>query len=152
MTDQERDGYVLTSDATRVDIARVHSWLSEESYWAKGRALDVTTRAIEGSLPFSVFQGDRQVAFARAVTDGATFVWICDVFVDREHRGHGLGTWLVDTIVARLSETGVQRFLLATRDAHGVYRKSGFAPLEGAQRFMEIDNRPTKAAILAELS
>ena len=68
------------------------------------------------------------------------------------HRGHGLGTWLVDTIVATLTDAGLQRFVLATRDAHGVYRKSGFAPLEGAQRFMEIDRRPTKAAILADLS
>lgn len=91
-----------------------------------------------------------QVAFARAVTDGATFAWICDVFVDHDHRGRGLGQWMIDTIVSDLSERGIQRFLLATRDAHDVYRRSGFSELAGAHRFMEIDRRPTRNAILGK--
>ncbi|WP_430780385.1 GNAT family N-acetyltransferase [Actinoplanes sp. G11-F43] len=89
-----------------------------------------------------------QVAFARAVTDGATFAWICDVFVDQHHRGHGLGKWMIDTILADLSERGIQRFLLATRDAHDVYRRSGFTELAGTHRFMEIDRRPTRESVL----
>lgn len=152
MNDRDRgDGYVLTVDPTRVDLTLVHRWLSEESYWAAGREFDVVARSIEGSLPYSVWHDGTQVAFARAVTDGATFVWICDVFVDPGHRGRGLGQWLVDTIVADLSAAGLQRFLLATRDAHEVYRRSGFGPLAGPQRFMEIDRRPTRSAILAAL-
>ena len=92
-----------------------------------------------------------QVAFARAVTDGATFAWICDVYVAREHRGRGVGTWLVDRVLEDLEAQGLQRFLLATRDAHDVYRRSGFEPVAGPQRFMEIDRRPTRAAILGHL-
>jgi GNAT superfamily N-acetyltransferase len=152
MKDLTRDGYVLTADPKRVDFARVHGWLAEESYWAAGRSYDLVARSIDGSLPYSVFtaDGSEQVAFARAVTDDATFAWICDVFVDREHRGHGLGQWVVDTIVADLSDRGILRFLLATRDAHEVYRRSGFEQLAGAQRFMEIDRRPTRNAILGK--
>jgi predicted GNAT family acetyltransferase len=148
MGDRQRDGYLLTSDAARVDVARVHRWLCDESYWAAGREYQEVARSIAGSRPYSVVLGDEQVAFARVVTDGATFAWICDVFVDGEHRGRGLGGWLVDSIVEDLSGEGVLRFLLATADAHGVYRRSGFTALEGADRFMEIDRRPTRAAIL----
>ncbi|GLY00743.1 MULTISPECIES: GNAT family N-acetyltransferase [Actinoplanes] len=148
MTDFVRGDYVLTDDRERVNLAWVSRWLTEEAYWAVGRSGDVVARSIEGSLPFSVFAGDEQVAFSRVVTDGATFAWICDVFVAEEHRGRGLGTWMVDTIVATLSERGLQRFLLATKDAQEVYRKSGFAELQGAHRFMEIDRRPNRAFIL----
>ena len=148
MADRHRDDYVLTTDASRVDVVTVHRWLSAESYWAAGRAFDEVARSIEGSLPYAVLAGPEQVAFARVVTDGATFAWICDVFVDRAHRGHGLGSWLVDSIVEDLTERGVLRFLLATKDAHEVYRRSGFDALDGAHRFMEIDRRPTKAAIV----
>jgi GNAT superfamily N-acetyltransferase len=148
MGDRRRDGYVLTDDATRVDIGLVHRWLSEKSYWAAGRAYEVVARSIAGSRPYAVLAGAEQVGFARVVTDGATFAWICDVFVDAGHRGRGLGRWLVDSIVEDLAADGVARFLLATRDAHEVYRRSGFEVLEGAGRFMEIDRRPTRAAIL----
>lgn len=148
MIDRRRDGYLLTTDPRRVDVDRVHAWLSIESYWAKGRERDVVERSIAGSIPYSVLADDGQAAFARVVTDGATFAWICDVFVDEPHRGRGLGGWLVDSIVADLAEVGVERFVLATRDAHEVYRRSGFAPLAGPGRWMEIDRRSTRAAIL----
>ena len=150
MEDRERGEYVLTEDPARVDVDRVHRWLSEESYWAAGRSHDVVARSIEGSLPFSILAGAEQVAFARAVTDGATFAWICDVFVDSGHRGHGLGTWLVDSVVESLAARGILRFLLATKDAQEVYRRSGFSELAGAHRFMEIDHRPTRNAILGK--
>lgn len=148
MGDRERDGYVLTDDTSRVDVDRVHRWLSEESYWATGRSHDLVNRSIEGSLPYSVLHDGEQVGFARVVTDGATFAWVCDVFVDERHRGRGLGVWLVDSIVEDMTARGILRLLLATRDAHEVYRRSGFTPLEGPNRFMEIDRRPTRNAIL----
>ena len=177
MEDQVRNGYLLTADPGRVDFGRVHRWLAEESYWAANRPYDLVARSIEGSLPYSVFTTEpafhsdpaavvstpeaggpasgaggpaEQVAFARAVTDGATFAWICDVFVDEAHRGRGLGKWMIDTILADLSDRGIQRFLLATKDAHDVYRRSGFEELAGAHRFMEIDRRPTRNAILGK--
>jgi GNAT superfamily N-acetyltransferase len=145
------EGYELTADPARVDVDTVHRWLAEESYWAAGRSRDVVERSIAGSLPYSVWHDGAQVAFARTVTDGVTFAWICDVFVDPAHRGRGLGQWLVDRIVADLTAAGLHRFLLATRDAHEVYRRSGFEPVAGPSRFMEIDRRPTRDAILAAL-
>jgi GNAT superfamily N-acetyltransferase len=148
MTDRERDGYLLTRDPDRVDLDRVHRWLAVESYWATGRDRDVVERSVAGSMPWSVLHDGQQVGFARVVTDGATFAWLCDVFIDEAHRGRGLGRWLVDSVVADLTDLGVVRVLLATRDAHEVYRRSGFVALEGVDRFMEIDRRPTRAAIL----
>jgi GNAT superfamily N-acetyltransferase len=146
-------GYLLTTDPGRVDIDLVHRWLSEQSYWAKGRDRAVVERSIAGSHNYSVFDqagydDARQAAFARAVTDGATFAWICDVFVEEQHRGKGLGSWMVESIVEDLALDGVQRFVLATKDAHEIYRRCGFAALEGADRWMEIDDRPTRAAVL----
>ncbi len=148
MGDRERNDYVLTDDTSRVDVDRVHRWLAEESYWAKGRSHELVSRSIEGSLPYSVFHGDEQVAFARVVTDGATFAWICDVFVDQQHRGRGLGGWMIDSIIEDMSGRGILRLLLATKDAHEVYRRSGFTTLAGPDRYMEIDQRPTRNAIL----
>jgi GNAT superfamily N-acetyltransferase len=148
----------MTTDPARVGVDLVHRWLSEQSYWAKGRDRALVERSIAGSHNYSVFDDAphddsgyddaRQAAFARAVTDGATFAWICDVFVAEQHRGKGLGSWLVESIVEDLRHDGVQRFVLATRDAHEVYRRCGFAPLEGPDRWMEIDERPTRAAVL----
>jgi GNAT superfamily N-acetyltransferase len=137
----------LTSDPGRVDVGRVHAWLSEQAYWANGRERAVVESSIAGSRPYSVHAGDQQAAFARVVTDGATFAWICDVFVDEPHRGRGLGTWLVQSIVADLAGEGVPRARLATNDAHEVYRRCGFTALEGADRWMEIDLRPSGQAV-----
>jgi GNAT superfamily N-acetyltransferase len=148
MTERRRDGYELSTDPGRVDVDRVHGWLSGEAYWAKGRERAVVERSIAGSRSYSVFADDGQAAYARVVTDDATFAWICDVFVDEQHRGRGLGTWLVTSIVEDLAGAGVQQLVLATRDAHEVYRRCGFAALEGPDRWMEIDQRPTRAAPL----
>jgi GNAT superfamily N-acetyltransferase len=137
----------MTSDPGRVDVGLVHFWLSEQAYWARGRGRAVVERSIAGSRPYSVYAGDQQAAFARVVTDGATFAWICDVFVDEPHRGRGLGTWLVQSIVADLAGEGVPRARLATNDAHEVYRRCGFTALEGADRWMEIDLRPSGQAV-----
>ena len=142
--ERQRGDYSLSNEAARVDVARVHRWLCDESYWAAGRAFEVVARSIQESRPYSVFADGEQVGFVRAVTDGATFAWVCDVFVDSGHRGRGLGGWLVDSLVEDLSAEGVPRFLLATRDAQEVYRRSGFTPVEGPGRFMEIDRRKTR--------
>jgi GNAT superfamily N-acetyltransferase len=148
------DGLEISLDPARVDVARVFHWLSDESYWAAGRSRDVVERSITGSMVAGVYAGaaaDAElVAFARVVTDGATFAWICDVFVGTHWRGRGIGGWLVETLVGELVEgRGILRLLLATRDAHAVYSKAGFEPLAGVWRWMEIDRRPGKNAILA---
>jgi len=141
MADRGRDGYVLTTEKDRVDVDRVHRWLSEEAYWALGRPREVVEKTIDASWVWSVLGPDgEQVAFARAVTDALTFAWICDVFVDPAHRGRGLATWLSAEAVADLTAAGVDRLVLATSTAHGVYRRLGFtSPAEG--RYLELDTR-----------
>ncbi|MEU2612975.1 GNAT family N-acetyltransferase [Micromonospora sp. NPDC007271] len=126
------DGYQLTTDPARLDLDRVHRWLSTDAYWAAGRERDVVERAFAGSIGFGVYRpGDgQQVAVARVVTDQATFAWLCDVYVDRAERGRGLGTWLAGAVRDHLAELGVRRIVLATADAHGVYAKVGFTPVE----------------------
>ncbi|MGW4152782.1 GNAT family N-acetyltransferase [Micromonospora chersina] len=139
------DGYLLTTDPDRLDLDRVHHWLSTDAYWALGRDRDTVGRAFAGSIGFGVYRpGDgRQVAVARVVTDRATFAWLCDVYVDPAERGRGLGTWLAGAARDHLAEWGVRRIVLATNDAHGVYAKVGFTPVEPG-RWMEYDRRVTQ--------
>ncbi|WP_229399311.1 GNAT family N-acetyltransferase [Micromonospora okii] len=136
------DGHQLSTDPARLDLGLVHHWLSTDAYWALGRDRETVDRAFAGSLPFGVYRaGDGgQVAVARVVTDGATFAWLCDVYVDRSARGRGLGTWLAGAVRDHLAELGVRRIVLATVDAHDVYAKVGFAPVDPG-RWMEYVDR-----------
>ncbi|MBM0277022.1 GNAT family N-acetyltransferase [Micromonospora tarensis] len=137
------DGHLLSTDPARIDLDLVHHWLSTDAYWALGRDRETTARAFAGSLPFGVYRPEdgRQVAVARVVTDGATFAWLCDVYVDRPARGKGLGGWLASAVRDHLAERGVRRILLTTYDAHEVYARVGFTPLDVPQRWMQLDRR-----------
>lgn len=121
----ERAPYRISDDPEAVDLSVVHGFLVT-SYWARGIPRETVARGIAHSLPFSLFFGDRQVGFARVVTDRATFAYLADVFVIEEQRGHGLAAWLMQTVLAHPELAGLRRWLLATRDAHGLYRKFGF--------------------------
>ncbi|MET7875873.1 GNAT family N-acetyltransferase [Micromonospora profundi] len=138
------DGHLISADPARLDLDLVHHWLSTDAYWALGRDRETVGRAFAGSLPFGVYRpGDgRQVAVARVVTDGATFAWLCDVYVDRAARGLGLGGWLAETVRDHLADLGVRRILLCTNDAHEVYARVGFTPLDAPERWMNLDRRP----------
>jgi GNAT superfamily N-acetyltransferase len=142
MADRERDGYVLTTDKQRVDVDTVHRWLSEDAYWALGRPREVVEATVRTGDVWSVLAPDgEQAAFARVVTDGSTFAWLCDVYVGPAHRGHGIGTWLAGQVVADLQARGVDRVVLATRDAHAVYRRVGFDLPDRPQKYLELDLR-----------
>lgn len=131
------DGYVIRTDLADMDLDLVHEWLSTDAYWSLGRTREAVTTAAEHSLNFGAFTGDgRQVAYARVVTDHANFAWLCDVYVDRDHRGRGLGTRLVAAATEAVDALGVSRTLLATADAHGVYAGLGFTPLPEPARWM----------------
>jgi GNAT superfamily N-acetyltransferase len=137
MVEYQRDGYLISTDRTRLDVEFIHEFLSNSAYWAQGRPLDTVRRSIEGSLCFGVYNGAQQVGFGRAVTDRATFAWLCDLFVVEGHRGRGLGKWLVECIVAHPDLKALRIFLLATRDAHELYRRyGGFQDLPAPGRFM----------------
>ncbi|CDK00379.1 Acetyltransferase, GNAT family protein [Microbacterium sp. C448] len=128
----------FSDDPDDIDRERVHHWLSEQAYWALGRARDVQDAAIDASRNFAVIDTatGAQVAYARVVTDGVTFAWLCDVFVDPEVRGEGVGIGLIAGVVAALEPLGLRRILLATADAHGLYEKFGFAALVQPERWM----------------
>ena len=138
------DGLILSDDATRLDVDRVHDWL-RTSYWASDRDRPTLERAIAGSEVFGVYApAGEQVAFARVVTDRATFAWICDVIVDEAWRGKGIGGWLMRAVADAVNAYGVRRTVPATRDAHGVYEPLGFTPLLYPQFWMEIDRRDNR--------
>jgi GNAT superfamily N-acetyltransferase len=140
LTIERAGGYQICDDPDRIDLDRVHTWLCTDAYWALGRSREVVATAIANSVVFGIYQdaNDQQVGFARVVTDLATFGWLCDVYIDRSHRGRGLGRWLVGTVRDELGRRGVRRLVLGTLDAHGVYAPLGFAPLARPDRWMEL--------------
>jgi GNAT superfamily N-acetyltransferase len=138
MTPELRRGeYLISTDKSRLDLGVVHDFLST-SYWAVGVPLEVVKRSIENSLVFGVYEGEEQVGFARVVTDYDTFAYLADVFVLESHRGRGLGRWLIEAVVSHPDLRGLRRWMLATGDAHELYRKYGFAGLGRPEIFMEI--------------
>lgn len=129
--------YVVTTERARVDLDVVHRFLSEESYWAQGRTRDEQARANDASTCFAVLHEptDTQIGFARVLSDDVSFAWVADVFVLDEHRGRGVGVFLMQCVVERFGH--LARLVLGTRDAHGVYAKVGFEPLIRVERWME---------------
>jgi len=131
--------YSITTDKNKMDIDFIHSYLTR-SYWAEGITKEIVSRSIAGSLCFGIFNNDKQVGFARMVTDEATFAYLADVFIDEYHRGQGLSKWLLKVIMAHPGLQGLRRILLATRDAHGLYTQFGFTPLTNPDRWMQRHN------------
>ncbi len=133
----EKDFYISTNKS-KLDIPLIHSFLTNESYWAKGRSLDTVRKTIENSLCFGVYKEDEQVGFARVVTDYAVFAWIMDVFILPEYRKLGLGKKLMEAIMSHEYLRNLYRWGLATEDAHSLYEKYGFRQIKKPGIFMEI--------------
>lgn len=131
-----RDGFRISTERTELDRGVIHEFL-RNSYWAKGIPRDVVDRSIENSLSFGLYDGGRLVGFARVISDSATFAYLSDVFVLESHRGKGLATWFMETVIAHPDLRGIRRWMLATADAHGLYRKVGFMALSRPERIME---------------
>ena len=136
-SDRQRENFCISTDKDRLDIDAVHAFLSR-SYWSEGIPKEVVVRAIANSLCFGVYEDTRQVGFARVITDCTTFAYLCDVYILDEYRGRGLSRWLMETICNHPNLQNLRRFSLVTRDAHGLYAKFGFEPLQHASRHMEI--------------
>lgn len=128
----------ISTDKTKLDIPLIHTFLTQESYWAKNRALDVVKRSIENSLCFGVFNETEQIGFARVVTDFAVFAWIMDVFILKDFRGKGYSKQLMHAIMTHKDLQNLQRWGLGTDDAHGLYEQFGFQALKKPQNMMEI--------------
>jgi GNAT superfamily N-acetyltransferase len=133
-----RDGYRLGFAPEDIDAQAAHAFL-RTAYWCEGIPFALLERAIANSLCIALHaEGEGQVGFARVVTDRTTFAYLCDVYVLDAHRGKGLATWMIDTLLAHPDLQGLRRFLLFTKDAHALYAAHGFAPLATPQRGMEI--------------
>jgi GNAT superfamily N-acetyltransferase len=138
---QRRDDFLISTDRSLLDVRAIHDFLANHSYWAAGIPLEIVQRSIDNSLCFGLYDNGQQVGFTRVVTDGATFAWLCDVFVLESHRGRGLSKWLLECVLAHPAVQGLRRIALGTRDAHELYRRYGFIDLADPSRFMEIWNR-----------
>jgi GNAT superfamily N-acetyltransferase len=131
-----KQGFTISTDKSKLDLDYIHDYLANHSYWAAHIPKATVQKSIEGSECFGVYYQDQQVGFGRVVTDKATFAYLCDVFIDKEYRGDGLGKWLIQTIMADSRLQGLRRWMLGTRDAHGLYEKSGFTALADPLRVM----------------
>jgi GNAT superfamily N-acetyltransferase len=133
----QREGFAITTETSFFNVEFIHEFLSK-SYWAEDIPIETVQKSIENSLCFGVFHLGRQIGFARVITDKATFGYLADVFIDEAYRGQGLSKWLMEEIMAHEDLQGLRRFMLATRDAHGLYRQSGFSELTFPERWMQI--------------
>lgn len=138
----DRDGFRISTDPARLDVDVIHGYLAQ-SYWATGIPREIVERSIRGSLCFGIYEAvagkpERQIGFARVITDRATFAYLADVFVLEGWRGRGLSKWLLETILAHPDLQGLRRFCLGTRDAQSLYARYGFANPKDPTRWMEI--------------
>lgn len=137
MSEWQNGKFIISTNKSRLQIEMIQSFFTHESYWARTRTLEQTKTAIENSICFGIYAGERQIGFARVVSDQATFAYLGDVFVVEEFRGQGLGNWLMKVIVSHPDLQNLRRWVLATRDAHGLYENFEFGPLRFPDRWME---------------
>lgn len=130
--------YLISTNKALLDFGVIHGFLSR-SYWSPGISPDMVKRAAENSVSFGVYHGNRQVGYARVISDLTTFAYLADVFIVEEERGRGLSKWLVQTILQAPFLQGLRRWMLATKDAHGLYGQHGFVPLDNPAIFMQIN-------------
>ncbi len=140
VVEHRRGDFVISTDRERLSLDVIYEFLTN-CYWAQGIPREVVARSIEHSLCFGIYDGDGQVGFARVVSDFATVAYLGDVFVLGSHRGRGLSTWLMECIVQHPALQNLRRWILLTRDAHGIYSRFGFTPLQKPDRYMEL-HRP----------
>ncbi len=127
----------ISTNKNELQIDVIHKFLSEDSYWAKERSIEKTKIAIENSLCFGVYFEEKQIGFARVVSDFATFAYLGDVFILDEFRGQGLSKWLLEVIISHEDLQDLRRWVLATKDAHGLYAQFEFSGLKFPDRWME---------------
>jgi GNAT superfamily N-acetyltransferase len=131
-----KQGFLISTDPKRLQMDKILGFLSR-SYWANDRPAEAITRSIENSLCFGLYRGNEQVGFARAVTDYTTYAWLCDVFIQENYRGQGLGKWLISCVMGHPELANLRRWALATSNAHELYRKFGFSEVKNPDKLME---------------
>ena len=135
--EQVKGNFRISTNKAELQFDVIHQYLSQHSYWAKNISPERLQRALDHSICFGVYDGNKQIGFARVVTDSAVIAYLGDVFILESFRGLGLSKWLMQAIVEHDELTNLRRFVLATKDAHGLYRQYGFTPMEFPERWME---------------
>jgi N-acetylglutamate synthase-like GNAT family acetyltransferase len=136
MIETHRDNFTISTDPARLDLDAIVDMLTR-AYWAIGRPRERTERAVQNSLVFGVYQGDKQIGLARVVSDYSIFAYLCDVFIHEDYRAHGLGKWLIQTIMEHPDLKEMRRWVLVTTDAHGLYRQFGFTSIDEPDHWMQ---------------
>jgi GNAT superfamily N-acetyltransferase len=135
-----RERFTISTDPTRLNLDTICDFLTR-AYWANTRPRERTERAIENSLVFGIYDGERQIGVARVVTDYSIFAYLCDVFIHEDYRAHGLGKWLIQTIMDHPDLREMRRWVLVTNDAHGLYKQFGFTSIEDPEHWMQLFKR-----------
>ena len=135
-----KNEFTISDEKNLLNKDYIHDFLSNKSYWAENIPEEIVRRSIEGSCCFGIYHNEKQVGFARVITDKATFGYLADVFIDEAYRRRGLAHWLMEVVMSHLELQGFRGWMLTTRDAHSLYAKFGFAPLENSQRVMRRSN------------
>lgn len=133
-------GYTISSDKGRMDLGSIHAYLSKEAYWCLDIPFETVRRSVEQSLCFGVYYEEKQIGFARVITDRATIAYLGDVFILPEHRGKGLSKALMRAVMEHPDLQGLRRWILLTKDAHGLYEQFGWTPVSHPERYMEVVN------------
>ena len=134
----KREDFTISTDPSRLDLPWIHDYLTNDAYWSRGISFPVFQKSIENSLCFGVYHLAEQVGFGRVISDYATFAYLADVFITENYRRQGLGKWLVDCVLKYPDLQGLRRWMLVTSDAHSLYQRFGFSPLEHPEKMMEI--------------
>jgi GNAT superfamily N-acetyltransferase len=137
----QKENFTISTDKNKLNIPYIHRFLSEESYWAANIPIEIVEKSIAHSICLGIYDGDKQIGFARIITDEATFGYLADVFIDTDYRTKGLSKWLMEVIMELPFIPLLRRFMLATKDAHGLYEQFGFAPVTFPERLMQV-HRP----------
>src|SRR5258706_14673706 len=137
LLETQKDDYTISTDPARLDMDVICDFLTR-AYWAAGRPRERTERAFANSLVFGLYDGNKQIGLARVVSDYAIFAYFCDVFIHEEYRAHGLGKWLIETVMSHPDLQGLRRWILATRDGHELYRHFGWNGLLNPETWMEV--------------
>lgn len=133
----KKDNYIISTSKEKLDMKLIHNFL-KNSYWSKDIPFKIVKKSVKNSLCFGVYDGKKQIGFARVLTDYAKFAHIYDVFIIEKYRGKGFSKWLMETILNHKKLGGLRKWMLGTRDAHGLYSKFGFKPLGSPERWMEL--------------
>lgn len=137
----EKDQFLISTDRSKLDTDSIHEFLSTKAYWCLNIPKETVRKSIENSLCFGLYDGEKQVGFARVISDFATIAYLGDVYVLEQYRGHGLSKWLMETVMSHPQLQGLRRWILLTGDAHGLYRKFGWTDIADPSLWMELHNR-----------